>query len=150
METTDAASDCEIVTVRIFKASRQLVYRAWTDPGHLANWWGPAGFTNTFTTFDLRKGGKWHFVMHVPDKGNYVNECTFTEIRAPEFLAWDRQSKPLFRVTVAFEALTETETRVTFKQIFETAAACNKIKAVTAGKNDENMDRLEQELQRIK
>ncbi len=66
--------DHEIVSSRIVNASRELVYRAWTEPNHLKNWWGPAGFTNTFKEFDLRPGGKWNFIMHGPDKGNYLNE----------------------------------------------------------------------------
>ena len=38
-----------------------------------ARWWGPDGFTNTITTFDLRPGGAWRFVMHGPDGTNYEN-----------------------------------------------------------------------------
>jgi uncharacterized protein YndB with AHSA1/START domain len=49
--------DCEIVTTRICKAPRKLVYKAWTDPDHLKSWCRPKGFTNTFNTFDLRVGG---------------------------------------------------------------------------------------------
>lgn len=51
--------DREIVTTRIINEPRDLVYAAWSDPDHLKNWWGPKGFTNTFTEFDLRPGGKW-------------------------------------------------------------------------------------------
>lgn len=60
--------ECEIVTTRIFTFPRQLVYKAWTEPQHLKNWWGPKGFTNTFNIFDLTVGGRWSFVMHGPDK----------------------------------------------------------------------------------
>jgi uncharacterized protein YndB with AHSA1/START domain len=59
---TDAAtttpSDEPIITmVRIFDAPRELVFRAWTDPEHLAQWWGPHGFTNPVCEVDLRPGG---------------------------------------------------------------------------------------------
>ncbi len=129
IEIMDTSPDCEIVTTRIIRASRKFVYKAWTDLGHLKNWWGPKGFTNTFNIFDLRVGGKWSFIMHGPDKGNYPNECTFVAIREPELLAWDRQSKPLFRVEVLFDEVSENETKVTFKQKFKTAEECNKIRA---------------------
>jgi uncharacterized protein YndB with AHSA1/START domain len=153
METSamaNAAPDREIVTTRVFNAPRTLVFKAWTDPEHLKNWWGPKGFTNTFEEFDFRVGGRWKFTMHGPERGNYRNECTFTQIRAPELLIWDRRSKPLFRVAVVFEEIAENETRVIFKQIFETAGECSKIKAFTVGKNDENFDKLESELRKMK
>lgn len=82
-EIISATPDCEIVSSRIFHAPRGLVFSAWTDPNHLKNWWGPAGFTNTFTGFDLRPGGKWSFIMHGRDKGNYPNECEFINIEEP-------------------------------------------------------------------
>lgn len=142
--------ECEIVTTRTFKFPRPLVYRAWTEPDHLRNWWGPDGFTNTFHIFDLTVGGRWSFTMHGPDKGNYHNECTFVVIREPELLVWDRQSKPIFQVEVVFDAITEAETRVTFKQKFGTAEECTKLRKYVAGKNEENMDRLEKELKKMK
>ena len=150
MEILETSPDCEIVTTRVFKAPRKLVYKAWTDPDHLKIWWGPKGFTNTFDLFDLRVGGKWVFTMHGPERGNYRNECTFVAVREPELLVWDRQSKPLFQVEAVFEELAENETRVTFKQKFKTAEECSKIKAFVPEKNEENMDRLEQELEKMK
>ena len=83
--------NCEIVSSRIVNASRELVYRVWTDPGHLKNWWGPAGFTNTFIEFDLRVGGKWRFILHGAVKGNYANECEFIKIDKPSQIAWKNQ-----------------------------------------------------------
>jgi uncharacterized protein YndB with AHSA1/START domain len=141
---------CEIVTTRTFNAPRQLVYKAWTDPAHLKTWWGPKGFTNTFNLFDLKVGGRWSFIMHGPDKGNYVNECTFVTIRKPELLVWDRQSKPIFQVEVVFEEVSESKTKVIFKQKFKTAAECDKLRKFVPEKNEENMDRLEDELKKMK
>jgi uncharacterized protein YndB with AHSA1/START domain len=97
-----AAPGCEIVSSRIVHAPRELVFTAWTDPRHLANWWGPAGFTNTFYEFDLRPGGRWRFIMHGPEKGNYPNECEFIQIDKPSLIAWKRISRPLFNVVVQF------------------------------------------------
>jgi uncharacterized protein YndB with AHSA1/START domain len=153
METTgilNTSPECEIVTTRTFNFPRQLVYRAWTEPEHLKNWWGPNGFTNTFNIFDFKVGGRWSFIMHGPDKGHYHNECTFVVIREPELLVWDRQSKPIFQVEVVFDAIAENQTKVTFKQKFETAEECNKLRKYVPGKNEENMDRLETELNKMK
>jgi uncharacterized protein YndB with AHSA1/START domain len=45
--SAEPLSDREIVTTRVIDAPRELVFKAWTDPEHLAQWWGPKGFTNT-------------------------------------------------------------------------------------------------------
>ena len=87
--------------------------------------------------------------MHGPDKGHYFNEVTFVAIREPELLAWDRQSKPIFQVEVKFEELSENETRVIFKQKFKTVEECDKLRKFVPEKNEENMDRLEDELRRM-
>lgn len=136
----------EIVTTRMFLFPQQLVYKAWTVPDHLKNWWGPNGFTNTFHIFDFRVGGRWSFIMHGPDKGHYHNECTFVVIREPALIVWDRQSKPIFQVEVVFEKIAASETNVIFKQKFETIEECNKLRNFVPEKNEENMDRLNQEL----
>ena len=138
--------ECEIVTTRTFNYPRNIVYKAWTDPDHLKNWWGPLGFTNTFHVFDFKVGGEWIFTMHGPEKGNYPNHCTFVAIQEPELLVWDRQSKPIFQVEVVFDAIAENETKVTFKQKFETPEECNKLRKYVPEKNEENMDKLDEEL----
>ena len=137
---------CEIVTIRTVNAPRVNAYKAWSDPNHLKIWWGPAGFTNTFHEFEFKEGGKWNFVMHGPEKGNYVNSCEFTDLEYPSLIAWKRYSQPLFRVIVTFEELGPGQTKIIFRQIFETEKECNKIRPFVEDKNEENMDRLEKEL----
>ncbi|HRH60486.1 MAG TPA: SRPBCC family protein [Chitinophagaceae bacterium] len=141
--------DYEIVSSRIVNAPRELVYRAWAEPEHLKNWWGPKGFSNTFHEFDFRVGGRWKFIMHGPEKGNYPNECEFTQIDKPSLIAWKRYSKPLFRVVAAFEEVAESKTKIIFKQIFDTAEECSKVKKFAVEKNEENFDRLEDELRKM-
>ena len=138
--------DCEIVSPRIFNTPREIVYSAWSEPNHLKNWWGPAGFTNTFNEFDFRVGGRWKFNMHGPEKGNYNNDCEFIAIEKPSMIAWKRYSKPIFNVVARFEELSANQTRVVFKQIFDTPEECNKIKKFVVDKNEENFDKLENEL----
>ena len=149
-EIITTTSECEIISSRIFSFPRELVFRAWSEPDHLKNWWGPAGFTNTFIEFDFRVGGKWSFIMHGPDKGNYANECEFIKIEKPTLIAWKRHSKPLFQVVATFDDLIQDKTKVVFKMLFETADECNKIKKFVVDKNEENFDKLETELTRMK
>ena len=81
---TSAQSDREIVITRVFDAPRKLVFEAWTDPKHVAQWWGPKGFTTRVTQLDLRPGGKWRYVMIGPDGTEYPATGTFREIIPPE------------------------------------------------------------------
>ncbi len=74
-DPTGAFAAREIVSTRLVGAARELVFKAFTDPDHLAHWWGPNGFTNTFHEFDLRPGGTWRFVMHGPAGGRSPAEC---------------------------------------------------------------------------
>lgn len=149
LEIIPPTPDCEIVSSRIVNAPRDIVYSAWTDPKHLKNWWGPAGFTNTFNEFDLRPGGKWSFIMHGPDKGNYPNECEFIKIDKPTLITWNRFSKPIFQVVATFEEVAADRTKIVFKQIFNSANECNKVKTIAVDKNEENFDRLEIELAKM-
>ncbi|HEY1061507.1 MAG TPA: SRPBCC family protein [Daejeonella sp.] len=148
-EIIKTTPDCEIVSTRIFNFSRELVFRAWSEPEHLKNWWGPAGFTNTFNEFDFRVGGKWSFIMHGPEKGNYPNECEFIKIEKPSIIAWKRYSQPHFQVVALFEELSDDQTKVIFKMLFNSPEECGKLKPFVVDKNEENFDKLEVELKKM-
>lgn len=77
---TEPQSEREIVIVRVFDAPRKMVYNAWTDPIHIAQWWGPKGFTTRVTELDLRPGGLCRYVMVGPDGTEYPVKGVFREI----------------------------------------------------------------------
>lgn len=54
----------EIFSSRILKSPVEKVYKAFENPEHLKNWWGPEGFTNTIHEFYLKPGGNWIPTMH--------------------------------------------------------------------------------------
>ena len=115
-----------IVVTRVFDARRELVWTAWTDPKHLAQWWGPNGFRTTTSAYDLRPGGDWRFVMHGPDGRDYQNRITFDEIVKPERLVYhhgggDEVEPVKFRTTVTFEEL-DGKTTLTMRAEFSSAA----------------------------
>ena len=56
----------EFVITRVFDASRQLIFQAFTEPERLAHWWGPKGFTWVSSKLDLRPGGIFHYCMRSP------------------------------------------------------------------------------------
>src|SRR6266852_4602923 len=78
--------DREIVITRLLDAPRELAFQAWTEPQHVAHWWGPNGFTNTIHEMDVRPGGVWRFIMHGPDGTDYKNEIVYVEVVKPERL----------------------------------------------------------------
>jgi len=82
------AMEREIVITRVFDAPRELVFRAWTDPKHMEQWWGPKGFTNTVEQMDVRPGGAWRIVMHAPDGNSYPAQGVYREIVPPERLVF--------------------------------------------------------------
>ena len=83
-----ALPERELVITRLIDAPRALVFQAWTDPQHLARWWGPKGFTNPICELDLRPGGALHIVMRAPDGTDYPMTGVFREIVPPERLAF--------------------------------------------------------------
>ncbi|MEO5776806.1 MAG: SRPBCC family protein [Flavobacterium sp.] len=139
----------EIVSSRIINFPTELVFKAWSEPNHLKKWWGPKGFTNTFNEFDFRVGGKWSFIMHGPEKGNYPNEVEFIKIEKPNLIAWKRYSKPLFQILATFEELPGDNTKIVFKMLFSSVEECNKLKPFVVDKNEENFDKLEVELAKM-
>ena len=146
----NTSSDLEIFSSRILNAPIEIVYEAFANPLHLKNWWGPNGFTNTIHEFDLKPGGKWILTMHGPEKGNYENFSVFQIVEPLKLIKWQRVSKPLFEMEIAFEKLSDTTTKISFRMIFDTVEECNKVRSFATPKNEENFDRLEKEILTIK
>lgn len=82
-------SDREIVVSRMVDGPRQVVFKAYTQVKHLANWWGPDGFTTTTRSFEFRPGGVWDFIMHGPDGTDYPNWIKWREIVPPERIVYE-------------------------------------------------------------
>lgn len=118
-------SDREIVVTRVFDAPRALVFKMWTDPQHVARWFGPNGFTLTNYEMDVRPGGVWRFVMHGPDGRDYQNKVVYVEIAEPERLVY-RHVAPPFQMTVTFEEQ-GNQTHLTARMLFESAALRDKV-----------------------
>ena len=116
-----------IIATRVLDAPRALVFEVWTDPKHLAQWWGPDGFTTTTSGFEMKAGGVWRFVMHGPDGRDYENRITYDVIEKPERIVYhhgggDDVEPVQFRTTVTFEELGEKTTRLTLHAVFPSAA----------------------------
>ena len=101
---------CDVTITRVFDAPRDLVFRTWTEPAHMARWWGPHDFVNPVCEIDARVGGTILVHMHGPDGRRVLMTGAFREIAAPERLviaavAADRDGHPTFEglITATFE-----------------------------------------------
>ena len=148
-----ATADREIVFTRVLDAPRELVFKAWTDPRHVAQWWGPRGFTTTIHEMDVRPGGVWRFIMHGPDGVDYKNKIVFLEVVKPERLVYihgDDGDGPEFHTTVTFDEQ-DGKTRLTMRGLFGSAAerdqAIDEFGAIEGGK--QTLERLAEHLAKM-
>ncbi|PWA09234.1 ATPase [Pueribacillus theae] len=144
--SSDAISNREIVSTRIFNASREHIFKAFSDPDHLIHWWGPKGFTNTFHEFDMQPGRVWHYVMHGPNGVGYENKSVFVEVVEPERIVL-RHLEPdhEFLLTVTLSER-DGKTELTWQMLFDSAAECNKARKFVVEGNEQNLDRLQAQL----
>ncbi|RKU00554.1 polyketide cyclase [Burkholderia sp. Nafp2/4-1b] len=70
----------DLVITRMLRAPRHALWRAWTDPDLLKEWWCPKPWTTEVRAFDLRPGGAFHTFMRGPDGGTSDNPGCFLEI----------------------------------------------------------------------
>ncbi|HEX3797691.1 MAG TPA: SRPBCC domain-containing protein [Verrucomicrobiae bacterium] len=134
--------DRDFIISREFDAPRELVWKAWTDPKHMAQWWGPHQFTNPVCQMDVRPGGEYRIVMRAPDGTEYPGKGIFHEVVKPERLvmtmdhselppAWhdlvnperDKTKPPQLDsvMTITFESI-GGKTKLTVRSRFESMA----------------------------
>ena len=115
-------NDREIHVERIFDAPRDRVWRAYTDPALLAQWWGRANKL-VIEKYELERGGHWRFVEH-SDHGVHGFEGRFREIAPPERIVmtfeWDGMPGYPSVDTVVFEDLGDGRTRLRSTTLFYT------------------------------
>lgn len=102
-------TDHVLVLTRVLDAPRELVFNVWTDPRHLAQWWGPRDFTNPVCEVNARPGGAILIHMRAPDGTVYPMTGVYREVVPPERIvftssALDEAEQPLFEIltTVTF------------------------------------------------
>ncbi len=131
----------ELVLTSVFDAPRELVFKAWTDPKRVAQWWGPHGFSNPVCELDLRPGGAIRIHMRGPDSTVYPMTGVYQEVAEPERLvftsaALDEKGHPMFEVltTVTFaEQGGKTKQILRARVIRRTAQAAPYLSGMEAG-----------------
>lgn len=104
-------SDRELVLSRLIDAPRGKLYRAWTEPALLKQWFAPVPFTTPRAELDVRPGGASLIVMKSPDGQEMPNRGVYLEVVKNEKLvftnaytkAWEPSDKPFSTVILTFE-----------------------------------------------
>lgn len=111
----------ELVLTRTFDAPRKLVFKVWTDPKHLAQWWGPRGFMTTVREMTVKPGGRWRYAMRGPDGKDYPFDGKYLDVIEPEKLVFEGTIHDMPEQRVWTE-VTFTEdgnkTKVTVRQVY--------------------------------
>jgi uncharacterized protein YndB with AHSA1/START domain len=108
---TTAATDRDLVLTRLIDAPREKLYRAWTEPELLKQWFAPAPYTTPMAELDVRAGGSNVIVMRGPDGADMPNAGVYLEVVPNERLvftnaytkAWEPSDKPFMTVILTFE-----------------------------------------------
>lgn len=120
--STEVTADPELVITRIFNASRELVYKAWTDPRHARNWWGPIDYPARELEMDVRPGGSWWGCLQSTDgKKDLWQGGVFREVVPPARLvftfAWEEDGERGLETLVTIEFSEQGgKTRMDFHQ----------------------------------
>lgn len=115
-------ADAQLQIHRLVPASPERVFRAWTDPDEIRQWWGPKNVECLSAEVDLREGGQYRIANQLPDGVILWISGEFIEIRRPHKLVYtwtvetaDPQTE---RVSVQFEAhASGTRLTLTHEQI---------------------------------
>ncbi len=154
---TMESSEWDLVMTRVFDAPRELVFKAWTETQHVAQWWGPKGFTNPVCELDVRAGGAIRIHMRAPDGVVYPMTGVFQEIVEPERLvfvssALDESGKSMFDIlnTVIFAELGgKTNLTLQARVIKTTELAPQYLKGMEAGWT-QSLDRVRDYVETMK
>ena len=70
----------DLVLTRIFDVPVERVWRAWSDPDYVMQWWGPTGFTSPLASMDFRVGGTSLVCMRAPDGQDFYSTWHYRAI----------------------------------------------------------------------
>jgi uncharacterized protein YndB with AHSA1/START domain len=109
---------------RVFDAPRELVWKAYTDPALIPDWWGPSYYTTVVEKMDVKDGGEWRFIQTDAQGNIYAFNGVFKEIVAPVRLVYTFEFEPMAghisTDTITFEELPDGKTRIIARTTFDT------------------------------
>ena len=126
MSETNEVNNRTVTLKRTFDAPIKLVWGAWVQPEHIANWWGPKGMNTKVLEHDFRVGGQWKYSMKMPDGNDFISDGEYTEIIELERICSLANFRPMTE-GVEIQALFEADgdqTHFTFNVIHPTEEYC--------------------------
>lgn len=111
---------------RTFDAPLDLVWEAWTQPEHIAQWWGPRGMQTKVLEHDFTVGGSWKYAMTMPDGSEFIADGVYKNIVPKERIISSANFKPMTE-GVEIQAIFKAEgdkTHFTFNCVHETKEYC--------------------------
>lgn len=111
---------------RTFDAPIALVWEAWTQSEHIAQWWGPKGMETKVLEHDFKVGGNWKYSMRMPDGNEFISKGRYIEIVEHEKIISTADFKPMtegVEIQAIFKADGE-KTHFTFNCVHETEEYC--------------------------
>ena len=118
----------EIIIEREFDASRELVFKACTDPQLIPQWWGPRYLSTEVDKMDVRPGGEWRFINRDAEGKAYAFHGVYHEVLAPERIidTFEFEGLPetghVTLETMKLEELPGGRTRLTVQSVFQSVA----------------------------
>jgi uncharacterized protein YndB with AHSA1/START domain len=133
---------------RVFDAPRELVFKTYTDPKLIPQWWGPRGITTVVDKMEVRHGGTWRYIQRGADGNEYAFKGVYHESLPPERLVYTLEFEPMpghvLLQTVKFEDQ-EGKTKVTVISVSQSVE--DRDEMVQSGMEEgvvETWDRLEE------
>jgi len=139
---SESGQDGVITNERELAASPRAIFAAFEHTDKLAQWWGPAGFSNTFDLCEFEPGGRWIYTMHGPDSRGYPNESVFREIEPDTKIVIDHVALPHYTLTITLTPDGDG-TRLRWRQEFKNEAFVASMRSFLENANEENLDKLE-------
>jgi uncharacterized protein YndB with AHSA1/START domain len=138
----------EILNERIFKVDRATLFDAFSDPRKLEKWWGPEGFSNTISAFDLRPGGSWLITMTSDTGTAYYNRWSFEEVVAGKTVTMTHH-EPVYVFTLEMYFADEDDgARLSWRMLFDRTDENEAMQKFLHAANEQNFDRLERLLEK--
>ena len=134
---------------RVFDASREQLWKAFTDPELIPKWWGPRTYTTVVDKMEVRVGGTWRYI-HTDAAGNtFAFNGVYQEVRPPERMTYTFEFEPMAghisTETVTLEELPGGKTKITTRTTFDSIEDLEgMLQSGMEGGAVESWDRLEE------
>jgi len=113
----------ELTMSRIFDAPRELVWKVYTDPNLVPDWWGQRNSTTIVDKMDVKVGGVWRYIQKDAEGNEFAFNGVYKEVKAPEVLAYTFEFEPLaghiVTDTLTFEEQPDGKTKIIARSIFD-------------------------------